>query len=121
MQISLNSERFQFQFRNQTIKITKADLFVILDPASPTSPASLNFQLYAPASPPASGAAPLVANQNPSLPGTLTLSILNPPAPGPVPNVTGGPKCWVLQCLSDLSQVKLVDIMLICEFSASIM
>jgi Tc toxin complex TcA C-terminal TcB-binding domain/Neuraminidase-like domain/Salmonella virulence plasmid 28.1kDa A protein len=114
MQINLSSDRFPFQYRGKPITITRADLFILLSDSNQSAPQA--FSLYTPNS---LGATPnpiaLSAVDDPG--GAPHFAILNPPAPSPAAH--GAPNCWILQYAGDLSQLAIVDMFLICAFTAN--
>jgi hypothetical protein len=114
MQINLSNGRFPFQFRSKSIKITKADLFVIFDDSSAS--ALQPFSLFAPN---VSNFTPSPIQLSPASPvgNTPHFSTSNPPAPSSA--TQGGPISWTLQYGGDLSQLPIADIFLICEFSVN--
>jgi hypothetical protein len=113
MQIILSSDRFPFQYRGKTITITKADLFIVFGDSSPGTLEA--FSLYAPN---LSGSTPspaaLSGVDDPAAAPHFAIS--NPPAPSPA--TQGGPNCWILQYAGDLSQLAILDMFLICTFTA---
>jgi hypothetical protein len=113
MQIALSNDRFPFQYRGKTIKITRADLFVMFAGQNPGG--LQTFTLATPAAPNASPAGvALSAVSGPA--NVLHFSTPNPPKPSAAPS---GPAAWSLQYNGDLSTVPLDDVFLLCTYTAS--
>jgi hypothetical protein len=115
MQIILSNDRFPFQYRGKTIKITHADLFVVFGDSGSAS--LQTFSVSAPNGTSSTTANSVQLSPSVSVGNAPHFSTAKPPAPAPP--TQGGPNSWILQYPGDLSQLAIADMFLVCGFSAS--
>ena len=140
MSIALGNERFPFQYRGKTIKISQAELVLVFsDPQF-----QLSYQggkpLVLQLGPPGTGApSPVTMNSNPSLLGGAGYGLASPAKPAPAS--PGAPPTWILQAqgtavavidpslqnivtsggvtYNHLNPLVIDDVFLICRYTAS--